>query len=257
MDLATESPASAAVSQVLVNITGLEFRTASGGTAKLEFSAPEPVQLTSYADGNALRLFTDEELSEGTYTGVRLLFEDSDDIGSLTDATGAQFPIRAGEGDYAPIDVKVEEDSSSRDSVTLTLDLRQSLTFDDDNDEYTLTPILRSVVTEDAGGIQGTVDAVCTPGDLNTVAAVYLFQGADIVADDHDGAGVEPYGTTPVVSNGSGTFSYAFRFLPAGEYSIALACDGNQEDPSDDDDLDFQAATNVTVEEGETLTHNM
>jgi hypothetical protein len=258
-ELAVELPADPGVRQVLVNLTGLEFRAAGETTAKLEFSEAESVELTSYADGDTLRLFTDEELPEGTYTGVRLLFDDeNEENGSLLDATGAQFPIIIGEGGYAAINVKIEDDENSDDSLTLTLDLRQSLTFDDDADQFTLTPVLRSVPSDEAGLIQGPVDAVCASDRLDTVAAVYLFQGADVLPDDRDGNGVEPYATTPVLFNSSnGTFSYAFRFLPAGQYTLALACDGNEEIPSEDDDLGFKDAANVTLEEDETLSHSI
>lgn len=269
-ELAVELPADPDIQRVQANITGLEFLDSDGSTTTLEFDEAESVVLTSYADGGTLRLFTDEELPEGDYTGVRLLFDDEEEEnGSLIDATGAQFPIIASGGDYAAIDVSVEDDeddgisidnsnSDSNVSLTLTLDLRQSLTFDDDDDQYTLTPVLRSVPTDDAGSIQGAIDATCSSNSrLDTIAAVYLFQGEGVTPDDRDGNGVEPYATTPAILNTNGTFSYTFRFLPEGDYTIALACAGNEEDPAENDDLDFENAENVTLDEGETLNHSI
>jgi hypothetical protein len=48
-----------------------------------------------------------------------------------------------------------------------------------------------------------------------------------------------------------GGFEYALRFLPAGDYTIALTCTGNEDLLDVDDDLDLSNATIVEIDEAE------
>jgi hypothetical protein len=248
VDLATDAPADRNIQQVTASITGLEFRKDDGTLETVSFNNGELVDLLDYLDGDAFRLFTNEDLPDGSYSGVRLTFDtDAADDTQVVDVNGNTTPLVLAAGNYADIDITVKNNSSSKDSVTLTLDLRQSLSFDSDDNEYTLQPFLRSVVTGDAGQITGTVNVTCPTGtSLATGGAVYLFVG-DVTPDDRDGIGVEPYATTEVATGGG----YALRFLPAGDYTLAVTCRGNEEDPDSDDDLDFQNVDTVRLDENE------
>jgi hypothetical protein len=259
MDLGTELPADPNITQVVAYVRGLEFTTSSG-TKTLEFSDSEQIDLLDLADDNGvLRLFTSEELSEGTYTGVRLLFdEDRADDAFVSTGSGTQFPLNFVAGDYASLSFSVEDNENSTDSFTLLLDLRQSLSFNDDDDEYTITPALRAVETGEMSRIEGDVSVTCPAGDSLERGAVYLFQGNDVTADDIDGAGVEPFATAPVFTSTQGdSFFYALRYLPAGDYTLALSCRGNDEDPATDEDLQFRNAVNVNLDDGETITRDL
>ena len=86
---------------------------------------------------------------------------------------------------------------------------------------------------------------------------MYLFAGADVVPDDIDGTGVEPFATTGVVDPGTGAFSYALRFLSAGDYTLALTCRGNEDVPGADDDLEFGNIQNVRIDAGDVLQLNL
>lgn len=260
MDLGTELPADPNITQVVANVRGLEFTTSSGGGQTLEFTDSQPIDFIDLADDNGvLRMFTSEELSEGNYTGVRLLFDEDrldDAFVSLFD--GTQLPLNVVDGDYAALSFEVEDNDSSSESFTLVLDLRQSLSFDDDTDEYTLTPAMRAVVTADMGRIQGNVSVTCPSGDSLSAGAVYLFEGRDVTPDDIDGAGVEPFATAPIFTNqGGGSFFYALRYLPAGDYTLAVTCIGNDEDPLEDQDLEFRNVVNVSLDERETITRDL
>ena len=102
------------------------------------------------------------------------------------------------------------------------------------------------------------MNASCPAGtSLILGGAVYAFAGADATPDDLDGAAAEPYATTSVVlDSDSGQFSYALRFLPAGDYTLALSCRGNEDELGTDDDLEFGTAQSVSIEAGEVLQHN-
>ena len=256
-DFATEAPADSDVTGVQVNLLGLEFRTADGTTTSLEFSTPEQVDLLDLRNGDPLRLFTDEELPVGQYVGVRLLLdEDQDD--SVVSTSEREFPLLLAEGAFATVDFAVVEEERSREALTLMLDLRPSLVFDDADDEYTLTPQLRAIRTEDAARIEGSVTVTCPAGTaLSTGGAVYLFSGNDAEVDDLDGIGAEPVATTRVVASDVGGFRYALRFLPAGDYTLALTCRGDEDLLGVDDDLRFSNVADVSVDDAEVLQRNL
>jgi hypothetical protein len=258
LDLAAELPSDPDITQVVAYVRGVELTTSSGSTETLEFRDSQRVEFIELADDNSvLRLFTDEELSEGVYTGVRLLFdEDRDDDAFVRLRNGTQFPLNIVQGDHAALRFEVEDDDSTSEAFTLLLDLRMSLSFDDDSDEYTLTPAMRTVVTADAGRIQGNVSVAC-PGDNLSRGAVYLFQGRNVTPDDIDGEGVEPFATSPVFTGQGGIFFYALRYLPEGNYTLAVTCNGNDEDPLENQDLGFRNVINVALDERETLTRNL
>lgn len=256
VDMVSDAPANKSISQVNASLTGLEFRKDDGSTESLTFNDAESVDLMTYLDGNALRLFTDEELPEGTYTGVRLTFDDDPaDDPVVVDQDGDDFPLTVTQGEYADLDFTVEDDESSDEAFTLTLDLRQSLIFDEDSEEYTLRPQLRSTESDQGGQITGFVDVSCPSGtSLAQGGAVYLFTGQDVEPDDRDGAGVEPFATTDVYSTTDGQQAYALRFLREGDYTLALTCEGDLENPdTDETEMDFEVTQNVQVEEDETV----
>lgn len=258
-DMTTMAPGDPEILNVLVDVEGIELT--GDGSETLIFNEPVRIDLVDYIDGNLFRLFTDEELSDGRYTAARLLFSSDDDDGNddVVVRSDGEFPLTLAEGTAAEVRITIDEDDSSREDVVLTLDLRQSLSFDDDQDEYTLTPLLRGARPEDSGQINGAVTANCPTGtSLTRGGAVYLFVGEDVTPDDRDGAAAEPFLTTFVgLDSVSGAPAYALSYIPEGDYTIALTCDGDEEDASADDDLRFQNVVNVTIRAEETLSRNL
>ncbi len=255
MSLSAAAPADPQIVGINVDVLGVEFQRTDGGTEKLEFTRSEPADLITLLEDNSFTLFTNERLPDGTYTGVRLLLEDNDD-GTVVRINGNEFPLRLVAGIHAPVNFTVEEDESSSRSLLLTLDLRKSLSFDDANDEYTLTPTLRVADAEDAGQITGSVATACPFGtSLEEGGAVYLFEGEAIEPDDIDGVDPEPYATTAVLSNFGTSFSYALRSLPPGDYTMSLTCNGNDDTPASSENVRFQRTVNVSVD-GIPVTYN-
>jgi len=137
------------------------------------------------------------------------------------------------------------------------LDLRQSLSYEKAKDRYTLKPVLRSVQTGDAARIEGVVTVLCPSGSLLIPGeAVYLFSGTGVSPDDLDGAQAEPFATTSVVRSATTTLVYSLRFLPTGDYTLALTCNGNDDVLGVDDDLRFRNVTNVRINRGELVLRN-
>jgi hypothetical protein len=253
-DLAAEPPADPGIAEIRTTLLGLEFEKSGGSTETLEFRNGEPVNLFDMVAGTPMRLFTDEQLPSGSYTGVRLLFDDGADL-TVVDTTGGEFEGSLVQGDFADVRFSVEDNERSSDSFTLTLDLRRSLTFDDSSDEYTLTPMLRATRTGDAAEIDGAVGVDCPTGtSLAQGGAVYVFAGEDVDPDDLDGVAPEPFASARVATNDvTGTPRYALRFLPAGDYTVALTCVGDEDALDEDDDLNFLRVANVAVDDGETV----
>ena len=251
-DLATDPPGDPDIAEVRVGLLGLEFQSTGGGTRTLDFRDAESVDLLELADGEPLRMFTDETVDAGTYTGVRLLF-DEDFEATVTDAAGGEFPLALAAGAYAPIDFQVEDDDRSSHAYTLALDLRQSLAFDDGPDEYTLTPALRAVRSNRTADLSGSIAVDCDDDDsLAPGGAVYLFTGRDVTPDDLDGAAAEPYATTRVtVATVGDEVRYALRNLEPGDYTMTVTCRGDVEVLGQDDDLGFRGTRNVALEAGE------
>jgi hypothetical protein len=257
-DLTTEAPADPTLQQVVAPFSGVEFQRSDGGTELFSFDEAERIDLLTFIDGTPVRLLTDETLPEGTYNGVRLVF-DTEDTNSayVIDGLGAQRELTVSSSDYAPMDFTVEEEESASDEITLTLDLRMSLSVNEQN-QYTLEPKLRSIRTEEAGELEGIVNAGCLSEDATTQtqAAVYLFEGDNVTPDDLDGQGAEPYATASVVLDGNG-FNYVLRFIDPGTYTVALACDASEEDPATDEDIDFRATATVDINEAETTRQDI
>jgi hypothetical protein len=257
VDLNTNPPADPAITRVDANLRGLDFRKSDGGSDTLEFRAGELVDLVELQDADALRLFTDETLPAGRYTGVRLLF-DEEQADNVVARGVAESPLRLQEGVYAAVDFQVEDDESSDESISLVLDLRQSLSYDDAADEYTLTPALRAVSTGAAARIEGTVAAACPAGtSLADGGAVYLYSGNGVTPDDVDGAEAEPYATTRVRVSGTAASSYALGLLKAGQYTLALTCRGNEDERGVSDDLGFRSVVDVELDEREVLRRDL
>ena len=259
IDLTTEKPADPSVRQVVAGLAGLQFEKSDGSTEALEFAASESVNLNGFQNGSLLTLFTNEPLSPGTYTGVRLLFDTNANGRYVTDSLARRYPLLLAAGDYADFDFLVEKDNASAKAVTLTLDLRQSLSLNPATGVFTLTPVLRSVVVEDASVIEGTVTVTCATGtSLAQGGAVYLFRGLDVLPDDRDGSGAEPYATGALTfSSLTGLYSYRLLDLPAGDYTLAATCNGTLENRATDDALVFLATVNVPLPRDTVATVNL
>ena len=256
-DLGSAAPADPDISSVEVIVLGLDFRREDGSNATLEFRSGELVDLVDLEDGDPLRLFTDEQLPAGRYTGVRLLFEEDEDRNIVT-AGGDEFPLLLVDGDFAAVDFLVEDEERSQERLTLMVDLRQSLSLDEARGEFTLEPRLRAVRTDDAARIEGAVTVACPVGtSLVRGGAVYLYSGADVKPDDLDGTGAEPLATTRVVGSDFTNPSYALRFLPAGDYTLALTCNGDDDVLAIDDDLVFRNVSNVQLDADDVLQRNL
>jgi hypothetical protein len=67
----------------------------------------------------------------------------------------------------------------------------------------------------------------------------------------------EPLATTRVDDSLSAQPRYQLRFLPAGDYTLALTCRGDEDVLGVDDNLDFGVTRNAQVDDGELLERSL
>jgi hypothetical protein len=262
VELSADPAAAAGTREVVVSIDGITLQRDDGSEDRIDFDDTLSPNLINF-DNNTFPLLDSEALDSGDYTGIRLNFHDSDNSDSdnyVTDANGGRRPLKINESDaFAPLDLNVKKKGKSY-TLQLRLDLRLSLIAS--GSERSLTPVLRAVRDSKAARVSGSVKTSlintndCRDGRNTGVGvAIYAFKKLDSgqQPDDYDGSVPDPVATTPVVSDGSGGWKYNIGILSAGDYTLALTCQGDQENPSvSQDDIDFLADTHeVSLDEGD------
>ena len=76
----------------------------------------------------------------------------------------------------------------------------------------------------------------------------YLFEGADIVPDDNGGTLSQPTTSVQMTESEDGLgWAWTAPWLTPGEYTVAYTCDGMNDEPDVDDELEFREQFNATV----------
>jgi len=222
------------------------------------------VNLLEFTGSDSLNLVNNTIVEAGVYTQIRLLMSDgSYAINKKTDEK---------------INVTVPSNELKLDGFTATLggiidftvefDLRKGMTNPVGQSGYILKPRgVRLVDNTEAGHITGTVSeellsnnandgCLVMPEDLSTsVASIYLYQNADLeistLADNGGNEDNQPLASTGVKFDGEQTYHFEIGFVNAENYTIALSC-AFEDDPEDDDEVNFIEAKNVTVVTGNT-----
>lgn len=215
------------------------------------------IDLKKYTGSDSIALVDGITIEAGNYTQLRLIMSD----GSY--GTDAQTSEK--------ISISVPSNELKLDGFTATLggtvdftlefDLNKAMTNPVGQAGYFLKPRgVRLVNNNEAGHINGTVsetlliDNLCTPlSDPSVnIASVYMYEGSDIAIDtleDNGGnqSGKLPYTSTTVTFNSEQTsYNFEIGFIKAGEYSIALSCD-TEDDPDIDENISFITSQNVSV----------
>lgn len=218
------------------------------------------VDLLSLPGASAEALVSGAEVPAGNYGQLRLEFSEAGSFIELDD--GSTRPLGVPSGQLRLDGVTLTANQTF--SYTLEFDLRRAVIAPPGLDNYLLKPRgLRLVNNASVGHIDGQVaesllmDSDCSvaPEDTSVpVAAVYLYQGHDLALDEltDNNEDESSYASISVFFDGAATYPFEIGYIEAGDYSIALTCDTN-DDPEAVDDLTFEYVENITIEESSTL----
>ncbi len=262
----TDAPVDGAT-EVVVEFTGVEVKSTSGGRLNFDF-APRRIDLLALNGGGSELLLDQVTLPAGSYNFLRLKVNAQEDgvydsfikygdaIHELTIPTAATVGLKI--GNHFTIA------AGGASNFTIDFDLRKSVHKPEDGSgDYKLRPTLRLVDNLQVGSIAGTVapalinEASCVTPNNASDDAVYVYAGAGIIPDDVDGIASEPVTSAMItLDTGTGNYVYTAAFLEAGEYTVAFTCQAANDDPVVDDTIVFVGTTNVTVTANTETVHN-
>jgi hypothetical protein len=231
---------------VYVQFSGVEV-----GSLQFDFDEPKTIDLLSLQGSASAPLLEGVELEAGSYQGMRLKVVTEGELDTyIVLDDGGEHELEIPSGSQSGLKLNRNFDISANGTVNFTIDfdLRKSLT--ESNGSYKLRPTLRisdnSAIGHVKGAVDGTLLASCAE---NTSYAVYAYEGSDVVADD------EGSPTSPVTSSLLDDLNnYEIGYVDAGNYTLALTCMADIDDPETDDDIEFIESVNVTVTSDETET---
>lgn len=257
--------------KVVVTFTGVEVKPVGGDAIQLDLLAPVQVDLLATAGGQAAVVVAPSDVPSGDYEWMRLkVVTNRDTLDSYIQlAGGEQAPLFVPSGEQSGLKIihAFSVPDSGLQALTVDFDLRRSITKPVGQNAYTLKPVLRVVADDAVGLISGNIDPTlyqtedCTADPLTGAGgSVYVYTGADAMADDIGGAGTQPLLTAPVkavVVDSVTTYTYTVAYLPAASYTVAFSCQAGDDALTTDEAILFPAQGNVAVTAGATAVLNL
>ena len=253
--------------KVVIHFTNVQIHSGGGTTTDVAIIDPvtrlpgHSIDLMQLQGDKSLVLF-DKVLPTGNYSWMRLEV-DFDPLKTYIQIAGQQHALNCtscqNNGYKLNRSFKVNKDAVM--AYMVDFDLHKSITLS--NNGYHLRPTLRMVETAVAGHLSGDVDAtlIASLGG-ETGCTVYVYDGHDVTANDiYLPVGIavpadhfNPLATANVEMT---THKYTVGYLAAGNYTVALTCDGENDDISTQDaSVAFHGTVNVIVVAGQTTTHS-
>jgi hypothetical protein len=271
--------------QVVIEVDSITFRRSGAEDVVVDsFTIAElnlidadtfQVDLLQYRGRNQLLVIDDLELGQGAYSEILINVLDGDiNFSYVLEADDSVVELNAPAAGLSLPGMTLSVDEQQ---FTVEFSLAQSLQFQPSSDSYLLaTDGIRVEDNATAASLSGRVDnalfdevSPCNEKDDPELGnRIYLYQGiglsdsqlADVfttrsgttVPDDAQA----PFTVAALLKNTLiGSWEYAFGFLPAGDYTMAFACDTAEDDSVDFDDLVVPLPTDqiyeVTLSEGE------
>jgi hypothetical protein len=261
----TDAPVDGA-DHVYVVFNGIEIKAGSE-TIDITYAEPKRIDLLALTGGEVDTILKDQLLPAGQVQWMRLKVTATEggdptaDSHIVINGTPHELTIPSGAQNGLKINTTFTVPEDGVANFTIDFDLRKSV--HQDNTGYKLRPTLRLVKDETKGEIKGSFEASLCGESINT-AAVYVYAGSDITANDINNNAavdaVQPVTTANVTVVDPladvASYQYIAAFLPAGDYTVAYTCTANLDDPETDDEIIFSGAANVTVVANEITTKN-
>ncbi|MDQ2068565.1 DUF4382 domain-containing protein [Natronospira bacteriovora] len=255
----TDAPVDDATA-VVVEFTGVSIKPADGQAEVFTFDEPRTINLLDLQGTASEALLEDELVPAGEYEWIRLhvnalngqmdSYIEFDDGGqhSLFIPSGAETGLKLVSGFVVPANGSAD--------FTIDFDLRKSIANPQSPTvDYILKPALRLVDNAEVGHISGTVAAEWA-ADADCAAAVYVYEGHNAETGSV-GSDNEPVTSALVALNGeSGEYEYTAGFLLEGDYTAAFTCEADQDEPEEDNEIDFLQSLNTSVSVDETTELN-
>jgi len=260
LNLAITDAAIDSAQSVFVQISGVEVHSNSQGAQQFDFSEAKTIDLLNLQGSASAPLLESVALEAGSYQWMRLKVVTEGDLDTyIVLDDGSSYELNIPSGSETGLKMNRGFDLAVNGSVDFTVDfdLRKSITakgLKQGNPEFKLRPTLRTTDNSEIGHVNGMVDGTLLTqlcGDDNNYA-VYIFEGSDVVADDEGSA------TSPITSSLlDDQYQYEIGFINAGDYTLALTCTADLDDPELDDDIVFVQSANVTIENKQTTSLNI
>lgn len=241
---------------VVVQFTGIEIQGV-GGRQSFDFDTAQTIDLLQLTGDESLELLPETELEAGEYQWMRLKVNAERGVtDSYIDIDGARYSLFVPSGSQTGLKLNrpFVIAAGGQTDLTIDFDLRKSVHEpQNDAEDYYLRPTLRIVDNLEVGHIAGMIDPNLVNAEGCTdSSAVYLFEGADVAADDVDAVEPEPITTGLVEVDNNGDYVYEIGFVVAGDYTLGFTCEAANDDPETDDVINF-ATQNVTVIANDTV----
>lgn len=256
--------------EVVVKFTKVELQPSDGDRITIEFDEIQEIDLLDFQGKDAFWLFEKEEVPAGKYNWIRLYVErDNREEGNVFGTTsyvnfevdgkfnlaipsGPQTGLKLVSGFTVPVGGATE--------LAIDVDLRRALFKPSApvwDDYYFLRPAMRLASMDTVGHLQGEITSELmadNPG-CQEDGAVYLYEGhdqspSDVFGDDG------PLTTALLAEDEEGIYGYQIGYLLAGDYTVALTCEADQDERDTDEEIDFIDQQNVDIVVGETTEAN-
>ena len=231
-------------------------------TDPLTGAAGRSIDLMNLQGDNSV-VFFEQTLAAGTYSWMRLDLDldVSKSYIELTDGSQHALDCTSCETSGFKLNNSFSVESEAIMAYTLDFDLRKSITVA--GNKYKLRPTLRVIANAESGHLSGEVDGTLI-SNLGGVegCAVYVYEGNDISPQDiyvPENESIPNDQNNPITTANVDpiTFGYTVGFLVAGNYTVALTCDAEDDDVlAQDQTLFFYGEENVAIESGQTTIHS-
>ena len=253
--------------QVVIEVDSITFRRSNADDVVVETFTIDAldlveadsfqIDLLQYRGRNQLVVIEDLELDSGTYNEVLVTVLDGDINLSYVqedDDTLKEITVPAGGLTLEGIEL-----TGDGQLYTVEFGLAQSLQFQSSDDNYLMaTDGIRLEDNAVAASLSGRVDSSlfdtvspCDEKDDPELGnRLYLYEGigltgtqlADVFTSDSSAQipdnAQAPFTVASLVENTlTGSWDYAFGYLPAGDYTMAFACDTAADDAVEFDDI--------------------
>jgi hypothetical protein len=251
------------------------FTTPGGDTSTFQ------VDLLDYPGTDQLVVIKDLELDAGTYSGISIAIID-DDINSSfvqeSDDTRKEITVANGVLNLPGITL-----APGAQAFTVEFGLAQALQYQAASGKYLLaTTGIRIENNATAATLSGGVDSTLFNGvspcngktEPTSGNRVYLYQGSGLANDRlvdvytsgsttfPPSTAVKPFAVATLIENtNTDNWEYTFGYLPAGDYTMAFACDTQSDDAVQYNGLQIPLPTtqkyNVSLSESDKVVCNL